>query len=81
MSNNANPPDQAAQTRNEGHRLAMPCDVSPMPFSLYRPYRPLTLPDRTWPDRDSSPWPPDGRASTSVTATRRWSIPWTPSES
>ena len=33
-------------------RLAMPCDVSPMPFHLYRPYRPLTLPDRTWPDRD-----------------------------
>ncbi len=33
------------------HRLAMPCDVSPMPFHLYRPYRPLNLPDRTWPDR------------------------------
>jgi 2-isopropylmalate synthase len=33
-------------------RLAMPCDVSPMPFDLYRPYRPLTLPDRTWPDRE-----------------------------
>ncbi|HEY5097031.1 MAG TPA: hypothetical protein VII46_03245, partial [Acidimicrobiales bacterium] len=33
-------------------RLAMPCDVSPMPFHLYRPYRPLTLPDRTWPDRE-----------------------------
>src|SRR5271163_5280081 len=33
-------------------RLAMPCDVSPMPFHLYRPYRPLTLPDRTWPDGD-----------------------------
>jgi 2-isopropylmalate synthase len=33
-------------------RLAMPCDVSPMPFHLYRPFRPLTLPDRTWPDRD-----------------------------
>ena len=33
-------------------RLDMPCDVSPMPFHLYRPYRPLTLPDRTWPDRD-----------------------------
>src|ERR1700690_2314834 len=30
----------------------MPCDVSPMPFHLYRPYRPLTLPDRTWPDKD-----------------------------
>jgi 2-isopropylmalate synthase len=23
-----------------------------MPFDLYRPYRPLTLPDRTWPDRE-----------------------------
>src|ERR1700684_1588707 len=34
------------------HRLDMPCDVSPMPFPLYRPYRPLALPDRTWPDRD-----------------------------
>ncbi|MGH9080610.1 MAG: 2-isopropylmalate synthase, partial [Acidimicrobiales bacterium] len=22
-----------------------------MPFHLYGPYRPLTLPDRTWPDR------------------------------
>jgi 2-isopropylmalate synthase len=32
-------------------RLAMPCDVSPMPFHLYRPYRPLVLTDRTWPDR------------------------------
>jgi 2-isopropylmalate synthase len=31
--------------------LDMPCDVSPMPFHLYRPYRPLTLADRTWPDR------------------------------
>jgi 2-isopropylmalate synthase len=36
------------------HRLAMPCDVSPMPFHLYRPYVPLTLPDRTWPDHRSS---------------------------
>jgi 2-isopropylmalate synthase len=35
-----------------GHRLAMPCDVSPMPFHLYRPYRPLVLTDRTWPDRE-----------------------------
>ena len=33
-------------------RLAMPCDVSPMPFGLDRPYRPLTLADRTWPDGD-----------------------------
>ena len=30
--------------------LALPCDVSPMPFGLYRPYRPLVLADRTWPD-------------------------------
>jgi 2-isopropylmalate synthase len=34
-------------------RLAMPCDVSPMPFHLYRPYVPLVLPDRTWPDRQT----------------------------
>ena len=34
-----------------GGRLAMPCDVSPMPFHLYRPYVPLVLADRTWPDR------------------------------
>jgi len=34
-----------------GTRLAMPCDVSPMPFHLYRPYVPLVLTDRTWPDR------------------------------
>ena len=38
--------------REPAPRLAMPCDVSPMPFHLYRPYRPLTLPDRTWPDRE-----------------------------
>ena len=37
---------------HQHHRLAMPCDVSPMPFHLYRPYCPLTLPDRTWPDRE-----------------------------
>src|ERR1700684_2348399 len=36
------------------HRLDMPCDVSPMPFHLYRPYRPLNLPDRTWPDRQTT---------------------------
>jgi 2-isopropylmalate synthase len=36
---------------NTPRRLDLPCDVSPMPFHLYRPYRPLTLPDRTWPDR------------------------------
>jgi 2-isopropylmalate synthase len=44
------PADHADGERH--HRLAMPCDVSPMPFHLYRPYRPLTLPDRTWPDRE-----------------------------
>jgi 2-isopropylmalate synthase len=32
----------------------MPCDVSPMPFHLYRPHLPLTLADRTWPDRQFS---------------------------
>jgi 2-isopropylmalate synthase len=39
------------QGTGAGQRLAMPCDVSPMPFHLYRPYRPLVLTDRTWPDR------------------------------
>ena len=38
-------------------RLAMPCDVSPMPFHLYRPYRPLVLEDRTWPDRQMTAAP------------------------
>ncbi len=52
MSDRTNPPDQTPHSGGEGHKLAMPCDVSPMPFNLYRPYRPLTLPDRTWPDRD-----------------------------
>ena len=37
-----------------GGRLAMPCDVSPMPFHLYRPYVPLVLADRTWPDRQTT---------------------------
>jgi 2-isopropylmalate synthase len=32
-------------------RLALPCDVSPLPFHLYAPYVPLVLEDRTWPDR------------------------------
>ncbi len=32
-------------------RLTLPCDPSPMPFHLYRSHVPLTLPDRTWPDR------------------------------
>ncbi len=38
-------------------RPALPCDVSPMPFHLYRPHRPLVLTDRTWPDRtcDAAP--------------------------
>ena len=61
-----------------GRRLAMPCDVSPMPFHLYRPYVPLVLTDRTWPDRQTDRWPPSGPASTCATATRRWSTPWTP---
>jgi 2-isopropylmalate synthase len=33
-----------------GH-LALPCDVSPMPFDKYRSYVPLVLHDRTWADR------------------------------
>jgi len=37
-----------------GRRLAMPCDVSPMPFQLYRPYVSLVLTDRTWPDRQTT---------------------------
>jgi 2-isopropylmalate synthase len=35
-------------------RLALPCDVSPMPFHLYRPHVPLVLTDRTWPDRQTT---------------------------
>jgi 2-isopropylmalate synthase len=42
-----------ADTDAAGRRLALPCDVSPMPFHLYRPYRPLVLADRTWPDRQT----------------------------
>jgi len=34
-----------------GRRFDLPCDVSPMPFGLYSSHIPLTLPDRTWPDR------------------------------
>jgi 2-isopropylmalate synthase len=52
MSTEANNDDHRAHPHGGGGRLAMPCDVSPMPFHLYRPYRPLTLTDRTWPDRD-----------------------------
>src|SRR5271167_500112 len=33
-----------------GH-LSLPCDPSPMAFGKYRSHVPLTLPDRTWPDR------------------------------
>ncbi len=50
MNSETQPTPATAPGRPE--RLAMPCDVSPMPFHLYRPYRPLTLPDRTWPDQD-----------------------------
>ncbi len=39
---------------NPAPRLAMPCDVSPMPFHLYRPYVPLVLTDRTWPNRSTT---------------------------
>ncbi|HEY4928050.1 MAG TPA: 2-isopropylmalate synthase [Acidimicrobiales bacterium] len=39
---------------HSGGRLALPCDVSPMPFHLYRPYIPLVLADRTWPDRQTT---------------------------
>jgi 2-isopropylmalate synthase len=52
MSSETTSEGTTAHGHTTGHRLAMPCDVSPMPFHLYRPYRPLTLPDRTWPDRD-----------------------------
>ena len=38
-------------TGHTGHRLELPCDVSPMPFGLYRPHVPMQLADRTWPDR------------------------------
>ena len=46
--------DETTTTTAAGGRLAMPCDVSPMPFHLYRPYRPLVLTDRTWPDRQTT---------------------------
>jgi 2-isopropylmalate synthase len=51
-SNTDSTPTAHPDEDDRPRRLAMPCDVSPMPFHLYRPYRPLTLPDRTWPDRD-----------------------------
>ena len=43
--------DHTTEDGTTGRRLAMPCDVSPMPFHLYRPNVPLVLADRTWPDR------------------------------
>jgi 2-isopropylmalate synthase len=43
-----------ADAESAGRRLAMPCDVSPMPFHLYRLYVPLVLHDRTWPDRQTT---------------------------
>ena len=43
--------DHTTEDGTTGPRLAMPCDVSPMPFHLYRPNVPLVLADRTWPDR------------------------------
>ena len=51
-SERQDPPTPVADTGGPHQRLDMPCDVSPMPFHLYRPSRPLTLPDRTWPDRE-----------------------------
>ena len=58
MSIESNPPPHPGDTGRSGHhRLAMPCDVSPMPFHLYRPFVPLTLPDRTWPDRQATAAP------------------------
>lgn len=47
---NTTPTTVDATTRT-APRWDLPCDVSPMPFHLYRPYRPLVLGDRTWPDR------------------------------
>jgi 2-isopropylmalate synthase len=46
--------EEKVQSRQEpavGPRLAMPCDLTPMPFGLYREHLPLQLGDRTWPDR------------------------------
>ena len=40
-----------------GGHFALPCDVSPMPFHLYREHRPLVLSDRTWPDQAPSKAP------------------------
>ncbi len=38
-------------TRGAGRRFALPCDPSPMAFRKYRSNVPLSLGDRTWPDR------------------------------
>ncbi len=51
MTSDPMTPTNGALAGGTPRRLDMPCDVSPMPFQLYRPYRPLVLPDRTWPDR------------------------------
>jgi 2-isopropylmalate synthase len=42
---------QSTQEPADRPRLAMPCDVTPMPYGLYREHIPLQLADRTWPDR------------------------------
>ena len=42
---------QSPQEPADRPRLAMPCDVTPMPYRLYREHIPLQLADRTWPDR------------------------------
>ena len=55
-SDNETSTEESGTTGSDG-RLAMPCDVSPMPFHLYRPYRPLVLTDRTWPDRTATQAP------------------------
>ncbi len=49
--------DQMDPTGAGGSPLAMPCDPSPMPSWLYRAHRPLTLADRTWPDRQHTAAP------------------------
>src|SRR5580700_5954332 len=43
--------DNRQTAEQRAGRLALPCDVSPMPFDKYRPHIPLQLADRTWPDR------------------------------
>jgi 2-isopropylmalate synthase len=53
----SDPHGTTGQADGSARRLAMPCDVSPMPFHLYRPYIPLVLEDRTWPDRQCTQAP------------------------